>query len=83
MSNQLSMDRLQKIIGEEATNKLLQEAQGMIIYVTNIDKASRATRDAAIRNTYHSNDRFTYDDVGKMYGLSGERVRQIVNRKHP
>ena len=83
MPRQLSMDRLQVIIGEDATKKLLEEAPGMIIYVTGTDKTNRAERDVAIRNTYLGNDTLTYDDVGRMYGLSGERVRQIVNRKHP
>ena len=83
MPRQLSMDKLQVIIGEDATKKLLEEAPGMIIYVTGTDKNNRIARDTAIRNTYLGSTALSYDDVGKMYGLSGERVRQIVNRKHP
>lgn len=82
-SKQLSMDEVERIIGEDATKKLLDEAQGKIIYVTSSNRACRAERDATIRNTYYSNPSMTYDDVGKIYGLCGERIRQIVNRKHP
>lgn len=83
MPRQLSMDKVQQIIGQEATKKLLEEAPGTLIYVTDADKFSREARDAAIREAYYGNDQVTYDEVGEQFGLSGERIRQIVNRKHP
>lgn len=83
MPKQLSMDKVQQIIGEEATKKLLEEAAGTLIYVTKDDKATKAARDAEIKEAFYSNDQLTYEEIGKQFDLSGERIRQIVNRKHP
>ena len=82
MPRQISMDRVQKIIGKEAAQKLLEEVPGTIIYVTDADRSSKEKRDVAIKDTYY-NSQLSYDEIGEQFGLSGERIRQIVNRKHP
>lgn len=84
MPRQLSMDKVQQIIGEDATKKLLSEAPGMIIYVTDSDRRSREERDEAIRDTFYNNPLLKHEEIGKQFGLSGERIRQMVNsKKHP
>lgn len=83
MPKQISMDKVQQIIGEDATKRLLEEAAGTIIYVTKDGKASKAARDAEIKEVYYSSF-LSYDEIGEQFGLSGERIRQIVNdKRHP
>ncbi len=44
----------------------------------NFDHLSRADRDVAICRAYEFG--FTYADVGRAFGLSGQRIRQILDK---
>ena len=50
---------------------------------TIIRKTATQERDAKITNEYITNGASTLDSIGKTYGLTRERVRQIVNKNNP
>lgn len=69
-------DKIAKVIGLDATKKLICEFHGEMLYLPKIDSVILPVRDKVIREEFNG---YNYEALARKYGLTSRWVRQIVS----
>ena len=81
MTNEVSIQQIKEVIGEENLQKLVDHFPGKLIYIPKkgIQFPDQASRNNYIRDQYFSG--MDIEFIAEQVGLSKDRTRKIANKR--